>query len=214
MSKPLKTLTDEESEKLLLAMRTPTNTKPRIKDVHRNYTMTLLMLDAGLRVGEVTRLTRNCLMFAGEFCDKVAVPAGISKNKLERVIPTTERLQQAIRRMNSLFWQPDEIQLRERAFYTSRIARNVSVRQVQRIISTAGWQSLHFAVHPHTLRHTFATRLMRKTSIRVVQQLLGHKSITSTQIYTHPNGQDLKEAIDQLNGVSSESANTPSAEHS
>jgi integrase/recombinase XerC len=50
------------------------------------------------------------------------------------------------------------------------------------------------------LRHTFATNLMRTTNARVVQQLLGHKNLSSTQIYTHPNQQDLKKAIDSLPG--------------
>ncbi|GAH96402.1 unnamed protein product, partial [marine sediment metagenome] len=54
-------------------------------------------------------------------------------------------------------------------------------------------------IHPHILRHTFATRLMSKTSMRVVQELLGHKNLSSTQIYTHPNNADLQEAIDSLN---------------
>lgn len=49
------------------------------------------------------------------------------------------------------------------------------------------------------LRHTFATRLMQKTNIRVVQQLLGHKSLSSTQVYTHPNADDLQKAIENLN---------------
>ncbi|GAH69734.1 unnamed protein product, partial [marine sediment metagenome] len=54
--------------------------------------------------------------------------------------------------------------------------------------------------HPHMLRHTFASKLMRVTSMRTVQELLGHSSITSTQIYTHPNEDDKKKAIKGLDG--------------
>ncbi|GAH73030.1 unnamed protein product [marine sediment metagenome] len=58
--------------------------------------------------------------------------------------------------------------------------------------------SLGRPVHPHILRHTFASRLMRTTNARIVQELLGHQHLSTTQIYTHPNQDDLKKAIEQL----------------
>jgi len=48
------------------------------------------------------------------------------------------------------------------------------------------------------LRHTFATKLMRKVPTRVVQELLGHKNLSSTQIYQHPNQGDKEAAIKTL----------------
>jgi len=53
-------------------------------------------------------------------------------------------------------------------------------------------------IHPHTLRHTFATKLLEKSNIRVVQQVLGHKNLQSTMIYTHPSKNVILEAINEI----------------
>lgn len=200
ISKTLQTITEAESQKLLEEWINTKDITEASKRSTRDYTITLLMLDAGLRVGEVVNLTRNCLMFAGEFCDKVAIPADITKNRTERIIPMTDRLQAAVKQMHLLWWSKDNTGLKDYAFYSTTPDRPLSARQVQRRTKYASYKAFGRMIHPHVLRHTFATRLMRKTNIRIVQQLLGHKSITSTQVYTHPNDQDLKDAINTLNG--------------
>ncbi len=200
MSKQIECLTEKQCLELIdfLAGDWPTN--GWVLKRLRNYTMILLMLDAGLRVGEVSKLTRSCVMFAGQFCDKVVIPASIAKTKVERTIPMTYRLQEAIKMMDQKIWQFDERRTEEFAFYGPLKYRCLSVRQIQRMVTQTSFDALGVTIHPHVLRHTFATRLMSRTNIRIVQQLLGHKSIQSTQIYTHPNNQDLITAIDSLNG--------------
>jgi len=173
--------------------------------------MALLMLDAGLRVGELVKMKKCYLIFAGEFMNDVQVPFGIAKNKVARAIPMTERLKDAIKAMQLEYWQPDDCPPDGHCFYLHDWHKPITARQVQRIITTAGQKVLHKMVWPHMLRHTFATRLMRKTSTRVVQTLLGHKSLTSTQVYTHPNNQDLKKAINDIEGVVGDSPTTPAA---
>ncbi|GAH92639.1 unnamed protein product, partial [marine sediment metagenome] len=122
-----------------------------------------------------------------------------AKNKHERTIPITVRLGDAIKKMHEWWWSEDTALGERAAFYANHCQYPLTVRQVQRIITSAGKLSIGRDIHPHLLRHTFGTRLMSKTSMRTVQELLGHKRISSTQIYTHPSGEDKRKAIDSLN---------------
>lgn len=205
MAKTIETLTDEECSRLLNQLRIPPLPRPPIRTCIRNHTMTLLMLDAGLRVGELIQMKKGYVIFAGEFTRNVEVTAEIAKNKKARSIPITKRLQAAIKAMDKAYWLPDECPPGGFCFYLKDWHKPITVRQVQRIISTASWQVLHKLVWPHVLRHTFATRLMHKTSMPVVQQLLGHTSLTSTQIYTHVNNQDCEKAIKDIEGTTGSS---------
>ncbi|MBC8022676.1 MAG: tyrosine-type recombinase/integrase, partial [Burkholderiales bacterium] len=76
--------------------------------------------------------------------------------------------------------------------------RRVSVRELQRRIkrwaAAAGIQS---DVHPHMLRHSFASHVLQSSGdLRAVQEMLGHASIASTQVYTHLDFQHLAKVYD------------------
>lgn len=199
MANTLKVLTEKQCSEYVNYLSDQRLSDNHKRSHHRNYTMILIMLDAGLRVSEVSKLTRGCVMFADHFCDVVAVPASIAKTKVERTIPLTNRLKEAIEIMNNLYWTPDQTLITEYAFYTVDSKLRISPRQIQRIVEMSSLEAIGISINPHMLRHTFATRLMSTTNIRIVQQLLGHASIQSTQIYTHPNNLDLKKAIESLN---------------
>lgn len=157
------------------------------------------MLDAGLRVAEVAQLTRGCLIFADTFCESITVTARAAKNHRQRYIPSSNRLRDAILGMSEFCWLPDECPSDGYAFYQVDFTKHLTVRQIQRMLGSKSEKAIGRQINPHLLRHTFASRLMRTVNIRIVQELLGHVSITSTQIYTHPNGDDLKKAIETLN---------------
>lgn len=199
MANSIPTLSEQEAQALIATLNLRIGSDKAILCSVRNYCMALLMLDAGLRVGEVCKLPRTAIHFAGQPTRGVTVPAKISKTKVERTIPVTDRLFDAVQDMHLYWWIYDGAMPGQYAFYVKHPSKPITERQVERIIKHAGITAIGWSVNPHALRHTFATRLMRRVPIRVVQQLLGHKSLSSTQIYTHPNSLDLVKAIEQLN---------------
>ncbi|MBA7592506.1 Tyrosine recombinase XerC [subsurface metagenome] len=157
------------------------------------------MLDAGLRVSEASGLEVADLIFNKTPVTSLLVRPVIARNHKERTVPVNSRLSESISRMFLSFWSDHYNNLHQRAFTSGRSRRPLTRRQVHRIINSAASSALGRSVHPHVLRHTFASKLMRVTSMRTVQELLGHSNITSTQIYTHPNEQDKHKAIENMN---------------
>jgi len=71
------------------------------------------------------------------------------------------------------------------ALFVNRYGERILARRVQKILSKYS-QSINKKIHPHILRHTFATHLLDGgADLKVVQELLGHADLSSTQIYTH-----------------------------
>lgn len=190
-----KTLTTEECDKLLYELAKWRNSEHANAKAIRNYTIALLMLDAGLRVGEVVQLRISDLIFNSVPVTSIIVRPEIAKNKMERIIPVSHRLSNAFKKIIEFYWSAADKFVNYWAFGSLNASTHVTTRQVERIIRAAAMKALGHPVHPHVLRHTFASRLMRTTNARIVQELLGHKQLSSTQIYTHPNQEDLKKAI-------------------
>jgi integrase/recombinase XerC len=195
MSDTPRTLTDTEITKLLAELRTYQGTPGQKALGVRNWFAAVLMLEAGLRVGEVVHLKRSALWFNGQPVDTLLIPAEITKTKQERQIPVSDKLKAAITDLHSHFWSCPSCPPSPYALRHSISVGPLSTRTLERIIRAAALQAIGRPVHPHVLRHTFATRLMRVTNARVVQELLGHKHMTSTQIYCNPNAEDLRTAI-------------------
>ena len=196
--KPPETLTIEESDILLSHLQRYSPDFDGKRRSIRDTCMFLCMLDAGLRVGEVIAIPRHCLAWLGSPVTTIRVPPSIAKKHSGRLVPVTIRLQAALELMQLNVWLLNQRRQDQTAFYNLKSLKPLLKQSVGYIIRQAGRLSLHRDIHPHTLRHTFATNLMRTTNARVVQELLGHKNLASTQIYCHPNQQDLKKAIDSL----------------
>ncbi|MBA7552388.1 Tyrosine recombinase XerC [subsurface metagenome] len=198
MSNVPKTLTVLETHQLLDSILVKEGTDKQFHRAVRNYAMALCMLDAGLRVGELVKLHWSDLFFNCEPVNSIIIRSAIAKKGRERTVPVSQRLGDALKSYHE-YYRPTRGEFSTAyCFYQTEETAPLTTRQVERIIRAAAMKSLGRPIHPHVLRHTFATKLMRKTNARIVQELLGHEHLSSTQIYTHPNSEDLTNAINSL----------------
>jgi integrase/recombinase XerC len=137
-----------------------------------------VLYGAGLRVAELCDLDVTSVDFTQSLLRVVG------KGRKERVVPLHRRGMEALR-----LWIEDarEDVLRasspREALFLNRRANRLGPRDVRRILDH---RVARGHVHPHALRHTYATHLVEGgADLRVVQELLGHESLTTTQIYTH-----------------------------
>ena len=109
-----------------------------------------------------------------------------AKGEKERVVPLAPVAIDALKRyMEATDIQSSDIWLNYKG---NRLSRISAFKIVKRYLGTS----------PHTLRHSFASSLIiGGADLRVVQELLGHSSLTTTQIYTHIQKENLKETINQ-----------------
>ena len=86
----------------------------------------------------------------------------------------------------------------EQALFVAASGRRLGPREVQRRIKRwAAAAGLEVDVHPHMLRHSFASHVLQSSGdLRAVQEMLGHASIASTQVYTHLDFQHLAKVYD------------------
>jgi len=195
-SKSPPTLERAESEKVLDALKLNASTAKKTLKAVRNYCMALLMLDAGLRVGELVALRMQDLYFNSLPVNTIFIKPHQTKNKVAHEIPVSSRLAESLRAYFSAWFLCDQVNKLAFAFYSGSEDRPITTRQVGRIICAAGWKALGRPIHPHVLRHTAGSTWMRVTNTSTVQQMLGHKFLSSTQVYCHPNAEDKRRAID------------------
>jgi integrase len=166
-----------------------------------------LMGRLGLRVGEVAKLTWRHVELNAGVDAQLHLTSEITKAGYARSLPipaTLTELLIAYRDTARRRWEevnyakndPDNIKpFLDDPVIQKNYGGAPTVRWLQMLIGRTAVHALGHRIKPHTLRHTFATRLLEQTNIRVVQEALGHRSIRSTQIYTHPTMSDLRTAI-------------------
>jgi len=190
-----KTLTTKQCDAFIEELVVCQGTTKQITKGCRNLSMGILMLETGIRVGELCALRIDDLWYADQPVENLVVRKEIAKNNAERLIPISTVLRGAIIDLDRRLWYPNNFSTSDFAFSSGANGKPLSTRTVERIILAAGRAAIHLDVTPHMLRHTFGSKMMRKTNARIVQALLGHSSLQSTQIYMHPNAEDLKKAI-------------------
>jgi len=157
----------------------------------RDRAMFELFYSSGLRLSELTNI--DCIdIKLQEHQLRV-----LGKGSKERELPIGKKALQALKlwlKIRGEFAKADE-----QAMFVSRFGTRISQRGVQqRLEKMAIDQGLPIHLHPHMLRHAFASHLLESSGdLRAVQELLGHADISTTQIYTHLNFQHLAEVYDK-----------------
>jgi len=157
----------------------------------RDLALMELFYSSGLRLAELTGLKLRDLELEAR---QVKV---LGKGSKERIVPVGSKAIKALKlwlaRRNA-FAKPDEHRV-----FVGRHGAPLGARAVQsRVAQMARAAGLPQHLHPHMLRHSFATHLLESSGdLRAVQELLGHANISTTQVYTHLDFQHLARTYDQ-----------------
>lgn len=158
---------------------------------HRNRAIIEMLYGSGLRVSELTDL-RLSNIYRKEGYMRI-----LGKGSKQRLVPISpvadEQLGYWLQDRNALDIKPESIDIVFLNHYGRQLTRAMIFTIVKRLAQAAG---ITKTISPHTLRHSFATHLLQNgADLRIIQQLLGHESIVTTEIYTHVDIHNLREAI-------------------
>ncbi len=160
----------------------------------RNRAIFETLYSCGLRVSELSGMN----LFDVDFTKSVIRVLG--KGDKERIVPIGRKAQEAIKAYRQKLQVESGISDDTNApLFLNKNKGRLTVRSIARILDkTAKECGLLAPVSPHALRHTFATHMLDAgADLRVVQELLGHKSLSTTQKYTHVSIDRLMEAYDK-----------------
>ncbi|MCQ4307276.1 tyrosine recombinase XerC [Pseudomonas stutzeri] len=156
---------------------------------HRDQAMLELFYSSGLRLAELVGLN----------LDQLDVPAGLvhvhGKGNKDRVLPIGRKAREALQAWLPLRALSNPL---DGAVFVSQQGCRLGSRAVQLRVRQAGVRELGQHLHPHMLRHSFASHVLESSQdLRSVQEMLGHADIGTTQIYTHLDFQHLAKVYDQ-----------------
>jgi len=171
-------LTKEEVKKLF-----------EFTDNLKSNLMLQLLYSSGLRVSEIVNLKKQDL----DFNESVGW-VRLGKGKKDRMFILSEKLSKKLQKF-----------LSKHQDWNYLFSKNnpLTTRNLQKIVQKATIKAgINKEVHPHTLRHSFATHLLESgVDLRKIQTLLGHSSIATTQIYTHISPEQIKSIKNPLDSL-------------
>jgi len=181
-----KALSVEQAQQLLESV--PSETPEGARD----RAMFELLYSSGLRLAELIALNAE----DGGLDLKQGEVTVTGKGAKTRTVPVGARARDALRdwlKSRALLAAPQE-----RALFVGARGRRIAPGTVQaRLRAWAKRQGLGASVHPHMLRHSFASHVLQSSQdLRAVQEMLGHASISTTQVYTHLDFQALAKVYD------------------
>lgn len=228
-----KALTPDQAQQLMEHGVAPSSSTSSPTISARDRSVLELLYGAGLRVSEMvgldTQYTKtNDYESSGWLAYADHEVHVLGKGNKRRMVPIGAK---ALEALNDYLKLRSELQPaatntqveNSSALFLSPRGKRMSVRDVQRVVSQAGQTaSIAAKVHPHVLRHSFASHILQSSSdLRAVQELLGHANITTTQIYTsldfqrlaavydaaHPRAHQKQQVAADLNHEAAEAAN-------
>jgi len=152
------------------------------------------MLYAGLRAAEALNVKVGDITWSGDEAGRLHIRQG--KSKKDRMVYVNAASLDLLTR-----WRDRRYDHASKLLFTTRDAKRLATRWLRQMVTTyAGRAGIEKHVHPHTLRHTFATNLYRSSgyNLQVVQLALGHSSIQTTEIYTHIANDEVCEEMRKL----------------
>ncbi len=179
-------LTQEEVSRLFSATKNP-----------KHLLILKMLYGCGLRVSEIRVLRK----------EDIRLEEGImivrqGKGKKDRMVSLP----------GSIFQELQPFLLQDFPFvFRSERGGRLHLRTIQLIVKSAAIKAgIKKYVHPHTLRHSYATHLLENgTDLRIIQRLLGHSSVKTTEIYTHVSSASIKKVVSPLDRLNQDFAKTP-----
>ena len=194
-SSPFELITAPKSPNTLPEVLSPENVeqllnfKPTNLIEIRDLAIVELMYSSGLRVSETVNINLS------DFEDNMTFLRVLGKGSKTRLVPLGRF---AINAIKNWLDERKKIATKTEALFLNSKGTRLSVRSVQiRLKKMAVKQGLP-PIHPHMLRHSFATHMLESSGdLRTIQELLGHSSLSTTQIYTKLDYQHLAKIYDQ-----------------
>jgi integrase/recombinase XerC len=169
--------------------------------LRRDRALLELLYAAGLRVSELTGLN------LADMEQKERILRVRGKGSKERIVPYGAKAQEALEKYwpvrEQLLQQTDRTGGRQdphaEAIFLNYSGRRLTQRSVGRIVKKyVRIANVNWDLHPHSLRHAFATHLLADgADLRAIQELLGHQSLSTTQKYTHASIRQLMDIYDK-----------------
>jgi len=158
----------------------------------RDHAILELFYSSGLRLSELINLNTDHL----DFTEGTITVTG--KGNKTRVVPCGQHAISAMQRWLNQRSNLLNHSLTQKAVFIGKQGKRMSARNIQyRLKNWAIKQGLDSSIHPHMLRHSFASHVLQSSGdLRAVQEMLGHANISTTQVYTHLDYQHLTKVYD------------------
>ena len=177
-----KALSPEDVEKLLSFV-------PKTPSDFRDKAFLELLYSSGLRVSEAVNVDIS------SFESNFSFIKVMGKGKKERMLPVGKFARKAIEEWLAI---RESMHIDIDALFTNKYGKRISVRAMQERLYNLSVSQGMAPVNPHMLRHSFATHILESSGdLRSIQEMLGHSSLSTTQIYTKLNFQQLAKIYDK-----------------